>query len=559
MYSLENNQFSTMDLTEAGGWEFIIKGYNFTESISRVTLTPTTGNGTAIDIQPSDISFVDVTKIKVKLRGSIASELSQESRTGKYIVALYFSDEPNTAYIPVDGVLTVTSKGKPEVISKYPYSADGSARFDENSLNPMEIDGVRRYFLKVTFKDVDGKLKFNDSTGLVILKSGSSVYAQGSRVSMIDTDFIDMIDKTIDSDPAAGQNYIGRYIFNKDTAKGEAYLYIPVKALRSQTVYNVTIGQNVVYYSDIGLAEGGNETITWSFTTMPVPVVSSVSVGSVVEDYDEDEPLILTGDLFYDSSVSVYFNDEKAEKVVVKTDGAGNKYLEVYLPAGRDRLKPGVYNIIVQNDDNHQQIIYGSLSVVKAGDHIPNEEYRVKTESSKGDVLSDLKVSEDTIELKSKYSDAKHIELDLDELMGEEVLVRKIKFKGSTRKQINVLETKSKWCDITVYGLSLSSGADDDEVVLRLGRAEPAVAQALKAKLGGKAPKSDFIQVTGDNFRISRVSLAIPFKNSSGKYVKVMRYDEDLRGWYDESCTTDLVNMEVQVESKNPGIFVVVE
>jgi len=563
IYSIENYQLKASELASTGKWEFIIKGYNFKEDIEKVELVPTSGRALIefgqtegrVTISKEDIQFQDVTTIRVKLRGDTAKILSQESHTGTYSVKLYFSDSPGLSYTSTVELI-ISPKGKPEVIGKYPYSDDSSARFDENALNPTVIDGVTRYFLKVTFKDQDGKLAFNTASGLSILRDSSSVYANGSGATVIDTDFLTTI---INMDTAMRKTYIDKYIFKSNTDAREAYLYIPVKLLRPQTTYNVTIMPEVVYYSDMQIVEGGNEIITWSFTTMSTPVVSKIFTGSLVEDYDEDEPIILTGDFFYDNAIRVFFNDHEADKVVVKTDKEGNKYLEVYLPGGRKKLGPGIYTITVQNDENHMYITYGSLSIVKEGKYIPNEERLLKAENRKGDILSDLKVSEDTIQLKSSYSDDSYLKLDLDELMGEDVLSRKIEIKGSRRKEINTLDTRSKWSDIEIYGLTLSYDSDDNTITLVLGRTPPSVTQTLKSKLKGVAVKSDFIQVTGTNFELSGVTLKIPYKNSSGNGIKALRYDEQTRNWYTVDCSTNFVDAKAEVKSNKPGIFVIVE
>jgi hypothetical protein len=563
IYSLENHQLRAVELAGTGKWEFYIKGYNFKEDIFRVELVPTSGRALAefgqihgtITISSEDIRFQDITTIKVTLRGSTAKMLSDESRTGTYSVKLYFSDAPELGYTsPVE--LTIAPKGRPEVAGKYPYSTSESERFDENALNPTIIDGVTRYFLKVTFDDQDGKLAFNSTSGLSILRDSSYVYAQGSGVSVIDTEFLTAL---INMGTTARKTYVDAYIFKSDAEARRAYLYIPIKLLRPHTTYNVTIMPDVVYFSDMQIVEGGSEMITWSFTTMPSPVVSKVDVGSLVEDYDEDEPIILTGGFFYDSTVRVFFNNYEADDVVVRTDAAGEKYLEVYLPGGRRRLDPGTYNITVQNDVNHTYIIYGSLSIVEEGKHIPNEIVSIKSEFRQGDVLSDLKISEDTIQLKSSYSDDRYLKLDMDELMGKDVLSRKIEIDGSTRKKIGILDTRSKWCDIEIYGLTLSYDSDDDKIILALGRTPPSVTQTLKAKLKGRAVKSDFIQVIGANFAFSWVTLDIPFRNSNGKELKALRYDEQARNWQEVVFAIDPVDAKVKVDSDRPGIFVIVE
>lgn len=557
VYTLEDYTFKAVDLKMDGEVEFKIIGYNFVEAVDRVVLTATTGShaGESLTIGADSIFFEDVTTLRVKIEDEIADKLCTEEYAGTYTVTVFFSDAPDTGY-PSPVSLSVLPKDKPEVIEKYPSSSSSSTWFDEFSLNPKTIDGTKRYFLRVTFRDPDGKLVFNSPAGLSTLRDSSTVYAQGSEATMIDRDFLTSI---LNMEEAKRQTYIDNYLFTKDTSEREAYLYIPVKLLRPQTTYSVSIMPEIVYFSDMDVQEGSNDTITWSFSTMASPVVRSVSVGSVSEDYDEDDPIILTGDLFYESSVEVYFNDVEAEKVVVGTDSDGNKYLKVYLPDGSDRLEPGTYDITVRNDSNHERISYGMLSVVKAGDYVPEEGARVKGKYRGEEIVSNVKVSEDTITIPSRYNDNSNIRLDLDELVGEEVLVRKLKMDGDYGHTVGTLETTSGWCNIAISGLTLDSSAEDDEIVLNLGRVEPVVKERLKTKLRGKTLKSEFIQVTGSNFKLDYVTLSIPVSNSNGKNLKVLRYDEETGNWSTLSCTVNLPDMRVEVAGSKPGIFVVVE
>ena len=68
---------------------------------------------------------------------------------------------------------------------------------------------------------------------------------------------------------------------------------------------------------------------------------------------------------------------------------------------------------------DHQQILYGSLSVVESGDMLPNEDYRIKDEFVGGEVRSAAKLSEDTLMLASYYSNAFHLLFHLDQWMGK--------------------------------------------------------------------------------------------------------------------------------------------
>ena len=118
-------------------------------------------------------------------------------------------------------------------------------------------------------------------------------------------------------------------------------------------------------------------------------------------------------------------------------------------------MEPGIYTILVRNDGDHEYEVFGALSVVKEGSYIPNEEYRVKNELRIGEVWSSLSNSEDTLIIDRRHTDRRSVEVDLDQLMGEQVLVRKIRFDGRRSDRISTLETLSKWADITLYDIGI--------------------------------------------------------------------------------------------------------
>ncbi|MDK2799350.1 MAG: hypothetical protein PWP27_1783 [Clostridiales bacterium] len=545
IYSITPNEFKVTDFYW-GNSTFLIKGFNFNESVESITLTRVS-DSLNIVIQKEDIYFKDVTQILVKVRGDAAATLSKETSVGEYRVMLHFNDGSGI-YEDVTwsgGTIQVLSKDRPTVKAKYPDS--GNVWYDEKSLPTKVVNGTTKYFMKITFYDIDGNLALNDFNAI----RNSTVYAQGSGVNLLDTDCLNDI---------SGLSNRNDYVFEKNRQAREAYLYIPIKPLRTNTTYDVTISPDIVHFADIISSGSGNLAISWSFTTMAVPAVKDVLIGTVVEDYDEDQPIILTGDLFYSDTVTVYFNGIEADRVWVRENPATKeKYLEVYLPDGSNRLKPGLYNVIVQNDDNHQRMLYGAFSVVREGENIPNEEYRIKEKEREGEIRSKIKVSEDTLMLKSTYTNDTKLEFDLDELMGEDVLIRKIQYRGSNRDRIEELITQSKWADIALYDVTLDPAADSRDIIIRLGRVEPGVAQVLKTKLRRKAVKSEFIQVTGEAFKLSSIALTIPFKNSDGENIKVLRYDEETRNFYEEGFSVNFIDRTVKVTSKRPGIFLVVE
>ena len=215
---------------------------------------------------------------------------------------------------------------------------------------------------------------------------------------------------------------------------------------------------------------------------MAAPTVpdKGISVQTVVEDYPSSTYIKIFGEDFYKSSVRVFFNDEQAQRVLVEQDNNGNSYLKVYLPTGRRKLKPGLYNIIIKNDSDHETIIYGGLSVVNEGDHIPKEDYNIKGKAVEGDILSDISVSHDTLYLKSRYSNYRYLELNLDKLMGEEVLNKTVNYRGSTRDYIDELILKTKDVDVRFYNLTLKENTTNKDININIGRAKPLLVQAIK-------------------------------------------------------------------------------
>lgn len=438
-----------------------------------------------------------------------------------------------------------------KVLSKFP---DESGWYDEREINRKRIDNVDRYFIQVTFEDEFGKLEFNPQLGLSLMRN-SRVFPKGSsHANLIDFQFLNIIQAL---DPAQRDEYINNYLFKKEPLNKKAHLYIPVKLLNPQTVYDVIINSHIVVLGGDNLFPVGNELLAWSFATMGIPHITSISPGSVNRYYDSSIPIVITGNFFNYETVHVFFGNTRARSVYVSQDGT---YLEAYLPIGSRRLEPGLYDVYVINTVNHETIAHGALSVVEEGTHVPNDQYRVKQEIRQGDVLSSLKTSEDTLVLAANYRNARTLEFDLDELMGEEVLIRKIEFEGRSGDRIGELAAKSKWADITVFGLAPVSTARGDKTVLRLGRVDPFLEQLLRGRLWDKNIKSDFIQLTGKNFRFDRASVALPYRNAKGDNLKVLRYDEPTRRWhYVEHITVNFIDRRVVFQTFNPGIFVVIE
>ncbi|WP_099190572.1 hypothetical protein [Tepidibacter mesophilus] len=430
-----------------------------------------------------------------------------------------------------------TIKDRPKIVETYPINSS-SNRFDENKLH-KESDGT--YYLTAKFEDLDKGIELYNGNKTPI---GFTLYADGSSENLID----ETKELILDTET---------YSSSKKT-----YMYIPIKEKPgANTKYDWYVPGNIV--ENGALNESGekllNNAQSFSFTTTPMPIVSKIVDATVGEDYDEDEPIILEGGMFYSGGVKVYFENEfghkeRAERVVIN-----GKIAKVYLPDGSDRLEPGTYKIIVENDDNHKTVVeFDTLSVIKKGDFAPLEDKKVIKDDSKGKVEQNMKVSEDTLILSSSYKKKSSLELDLDEIMGEDSVVRKIKYEGSKSSVHSNINTKSKYANIDIYNLRPIDYDRDKDIVVSIGRVEPIVIDSIKNKLRSVHVVSDFIQVTGDNFTFESVNIKIPYEYA-GDNINVLRYDEEMRNWYTVPFSIDRADNNVYIKSSKKGIFVVVD
>jgi hypothetical protein len=577
-------------------FDIYLLGENFNRGVEKVILRPIAGEALLLPVdeqdiimEKEDISVVNGSKLRVRIRRDNLDKIKEFRHSGDYkFVVVYtagtglkdytasmdlklvynyglqtkesvvYRDNlvfDNKDYITDPFRFVLLSKSSPKVIEVYPQSVGGYPWFNEKNLSHEILKD--RNFLKITFEDIDGKLEFNPYLGIDNLL-GSSVMAIGSNSDFLDRDFIILC--------RDNPEMIHTYLFKQDRTNQKAYLYIPVKPLVPQTQYVVNISGNIVRNdsSDNGMIDEGqryNKPISWEFSTMASPSVSEegVLVQTVIEGYASSSYIKIYGDDFYKSSVRVFFNDTQADQVLVEQDNNGKSYLKVYLPTGSRRLKAGLYNIIIKNDSDHETVIYGGLSVVEKGDEIPTEGYHLKTRTVEGEVLSDAYVSHDTLYLRSKYSDYYLLELNLDKLMGEEVLNKTVNYIGNRNDYINRLLLKTKDVDATFYYLTLKENASSKEININIGRAKPLVVQAIKDKLKDKKIKSEFIEISTSNCNWDNLYISIPYKNSSGENLSIYRYDEIRRTWTKEDSYTDLINQKIRAFVKKAGIYVVIE
>lgn len=546
---LEDNVLNIENLYRDQKGEFYIHGYNFNEEIEEIELIPVSGSK-SIFVPKKHIYFQGLTKIKVVLKDEILDQTINQGQDDYKILIRFKS---SSAIQTSDLFVQVIQMGAPVVLDRIP---DANENFDELDLEHEVDDNFTkgRYFIKIIFDNPDGSLKFveNDSiasTGLQKLLT-SRITTAGSTASIIDTDFINNIKAVGDLEV---KDYINKYLFVEDEDKKQATLYIPVKIMRASTSYNIIINPGIV----TNYAKA-NETIRWDIKTQNVPIISDVITGSIIEDYDDDKPVIIKGDNFSENS-RVYLNDEEADDVdykEIEVNGVTYKFLYIYLP---NNLDPGIYTIRVRNDENHEAIEYGAFSIVEEGEFVPDDYFEYLEEVREGIIKKDSKLSEGIIDIEKKYNDDTELEFDLDELMGINTYIRKLSIEGDEDDYINSVKTYSKWADIEVRYAKIVDEDYSDEFTIYLGRVEDNIKRNLTTRLN-KIIKSDFIQVRGDNFECREIRVSMPIIYNTSPMLRVYRYDENLRRFEEiRDINVDMVNKKVSFTSYNQGIFVVVE
>lgn len=522
--------------------EINITGYNFTENISKVRFVRDS-DGKVIEIPKDHLGFVDVTKITGTIKDSVKKEFNKNTSAGVYKVYIDFLD----GTIAGEGRFSVRHN-RPEVKRTIPVDED--RYFDPEDLYerfPVTgEDDEEGYYLQVVFdnigfKDIDRPLRLID---LNIDLNKLSLTVEGDTNNLVD-----------------GTRTL-QYKNNSSAGlAGEFTVYIPIieKLMENQKYNAAILEDSLVYYNNMDKETTGNLSYKWSFNTNYVPKAERLYEGSLPEYYDERYPIVIDGAMFH-SDTSVVFRDMRgdtyrANSVTMKDSDT----LYVYLPR-RPRLDIGQYDIIIRNGRSHEtDMVYGILSIVEEGRYIPNEDYRIKDENSKETVKEIIATSKNIIELGSRQREKNYVKIDLDDLVGTDSWVRSIEYPSGRGDSINELELKSKWANTIIRNLELDRSADDRYIELRAGRVEPSMGDILKKKLRGRNIKSDFIEISGENFKFTSISVEIPYIQSDGIGLKMLRYDEERRNFEDLPYSIDLVDGKLRGTSDKPGIFVIVK
>lgn len=531
---------------------FTITGAGFTDNIKQLRLVRQRDKKT-ITILAEDVSknknieFKNGTTIEGILTPAARKELSRETKgSNKDHPLVYSSAGIYDIYIDFsDG--TVAGTGK-MVVKDRPRIIQTNPRDGENFVNPEAFserfrneDGTydEGYYLRVVFEDIGNNLELRTTGDNKPLPTGITLYIEGESENFADQT------KELRS--------------SRNVSKNEFTVYIPlVERLKDGQKYKVLFPERtLVEYKDI--VTGGNHSYEWGFDTNYFPKTERLYEGSVPEYYDYYYPIIIDGSLFTPLTTIRFQQSNGRWYDPYSVRVRDEETLYVYLPRN-PRLLVGTYDIVVTNRDEYEaSFVYGVFSVVPEGEYIPNEEYRVKRESSMGMIKEMLGTSKDVLDLESSYSNASILTIDLDEWMGTESWVRELQYRVRSYDRINTLHLASKWVHATLHDLRLQAGADSRDISLRVGRVAPTVAGAIKPKIIGRSVKSDFIEVSGENFTFSSVTLDIPYVESDGRGLIALRYDEDLRNFYAIDCVVNPLEGTVQIVSSQPGIFVIIE
>ncbi|MDD3853630.1 MAG: hypothetical protein PHD40_08260, partial [Syntrophomonadaceae bacterium] len=282
----------------------------------------------------------------------------------------------------------------------------------------------------------------------------------------------------------------------------------------------------------------------------------SVSPGAISENYDILEPVIIQGDNFnINNNITVKFNDILAYRVEVKTDAQEKKYLQVLLPRGSKRLEPSIYNVTVQNSEACGQTLLGALSVVasSSGD-IYREGQRIRTDYRSSQGVS-VRVLANTVSLKSGYKKIAYLQLDIDQLLGENRLGRIISLDDDSWYE--ELETQSRWAAGSFFDLRVKDKSDSRAFV-RTGRVAPVLTGGLCKEIQPFKPCSPFLEVSLHNVGVDQYNLRIPFDPQECMRFKVLRYDEELRTWNDHPAFISRWDHWAELNYNQSGIYVVV-
>ncbi|WP_312906388.1 hypothetical protein [Tissierella praeacuta] len=531
--------------------EFTITGYNFSSDIKQLRFVREKDNKTITIPRKTgnieNLKFHDITKITGTMDDEAKKEFAKvindkeckKTYTNAGVYDIYIDFEIGNSATIHKVEQRVIVKDRPKVIDTTPR--DEHDYFDpeilyEKFTNPEE----KGYYIKVVFEDIGSTLKMKDS-----ISHGIQVNVIGDKTNLIDKN------KQIIYKRELSTNKYSTNRFN---------IYIPlIDKLDDNQKYEVYIPEDsIVEYSDIETEQ--NRCYKWTFSTNYFPKAERLYEGSIPEYYDWNYPIVIDGSMFHDDTFVEFRNMNgkyySPSSIDIRNN---NSTMYIYLPRNR-RLPVGVYDIIVSNGNSYEtQMVYGVFSVVEEGDYIPNEEYRVKDDSSTGMVKGNIGKSKDVLELSSKYTDNRYLEIDLDELMGSNTWVRSIEYPISYRDSLGELRLKSKWVNVSINSLRLSNNYDERYIELRVGKVEPSMADILKKKLVGKNIKSNFIEVSGSNFDFTNLTIDIPYFDSDGNRLRILRYDESNRRFEDVPYIIDLINGKVKGMSSKPGIFVIVQ
>ena len=285
--------------------------------------------------------------------------------------------------------------------------------------------------------------------------------------------------------------------------------------------------------------------------------IDRIYSGSVPANYDMNEPIVLQGENLYGiRSINFRSSSGKYYRAQWSYTFSSDK---VFVHPPRERMKPGTYDIIIRRwNEDDLELKYGVFSVVENGEYIPNEAYD-NLNTDRGEVKINREKNMAEINLDRRFRNSRYLDLDLDHIMGAEILNKSVKYPIYSNYNLGQLRLYSRFGDIIIRNPKSVANPTGADIIISLSRLEPLYEDYLKTFLYEYNIKSNFIEVGGENLLFDNMTISIPFENSGDGNLKLIRYDEKNFQVEVIEATMDDINKRLRATTEKTGIYVIVE
>lgn len=299
------------------GTMITVYGRNFSKDL-KASITDQY-NTTVLDSTYMSTNVVDSRTARITL-----PDTSVFDTTGSYKICLQSVSQ--SVYSPVFQLIDMD---KPDVADMNVLRSN----IDEQAISTMNINGQTVQVLQIYLSGKYTQLTDINSLGLITLKK-----TNGSDKNYIDVSKINDVFNI--KDVTQQQNEINKLYDAKNKI-----IYLPITQLESGYQYTVTIPAGILRNDNIY-----NTEIDKNFTTMPVPIISSVDKASDVQNYISGSYIKIVGSNF----VNPYIKLSKDTDTIIYPDysRSSSNTLIAYLPQN-PQLGVGNYRITVYNDYHH--------------------------------------------------------------------------------------------------------------------------------------------------------------------------------------------------------------